>query len=54
MANEKIAEKPFAGTIEKMLEHLEKSVENWSDLDKATFKAAIQGRLSADTSERIQ
>jgi hypothetical protein len=45
---------PFTGTIEKMLEHLEKSVENWSDLDKATFKAAIQGRLSADTSERIQ
>jgi hypothetical protein len=51
MENEK---KCFVGTIQEMLELLQKSVESWSDLDKALLKASIQGRLSADTSERIQ
>jgi hypothetical protein len=46
--------KTFVGTISEFLELLEKSVDSWSDLDKAVFKASIQGRLSADKTEKIQ
>jgi hypothetical protein len=53
MANEKIAEKPFTGTIEEMLEHLQKSVGSWNPVEKAIFRASLTGKLGP-TSERIQ
>jgi hypothetical protein len=45
---------PFVGTISELLELLGKSIESWDDAQKAIFRAGVQGRLSSQTSERLQ
>lgn len=51
---DKLEPKPFVGTISQMVEMLAKSVESWDPVEKAVFRAAVTGKLSADVSERIQ
>ena len=44
----------FAVTISELVELLSKSVEAMSPIEKAELRAAMQGRLSSQTSERLQ
>jgi hypothetical protein len=42
----------FDSTIHELAEHVQKSVEQLSNYDKAEIRAAILGKLSSDRSER--
>ena len=44
---------PFV-TISELLELLGKSIDSWDDVQKAIFRAGVQGRLSSQKSERLQ
>ena len=44
---------PWKGTISELVEKLAESIESWSDLDKAIFRAGVTGKLGP-TTDKIQ